>query len=984
MEPSRFFYDTRLYFLEELSKNQTDLDEENLTLAEFQEGIYSLLERTIFSDKTDESKGENVDAYFKQFEEKRRLRLQLAPSFLQDLKWPTALDSLSLEEVIQYEFTSVFERVQKSVSLPAEASQLFISGLNSLSSCSLNKGEAIDHFSKRLKNYLKNSCCPDLLDRADLKASLRALKFFSTSNEISYMTIGEIRRVNLNEKFAESNRNASVDDIAWDVAKYSWGRFGCFVQNLLTVAKNGIKDIKVALNADYANKSFHSQGKKDKAFLKLSKAHSTEMKALSYIFKSIETMEMIFTSRGKIWMQCYETILSAIEIQQPHVREKVLKSLHELRHNLQLFQIQISKSEQMMKLSSKKFATVLAKDKIEAIQKRIQGRKHYLPAQFGDLNAKESVFIIKKAAKPKNLTEIVEYCYELLFDSQLDLEFCNHSIQNFLKQLEVFEKRFKLLKFPETSENFADQWFDFSEQKDQQDVVKHMQQHDSSDKAEKISEDQDSQQTEGHLLLKSSKENQLECQNPKREIKENSSSVVAKDLQKLSFSSPLKTKGNLFIEKFYRLPFFSSVFERLNSISSLSPKQLKIVHSTYRDVQLHLAILGSVMDLIHAAYQQKDGHKWLPYFARMMARSLSIVAEQEMTAELLACQYAYATLEHSHIELAKIIDQKSKQLLHSEDYAYLNQLNYGVVSHRYPHSFEFSLPPKKLPCVLKWLKHPQSIQLKDMQDLIKQTMRFLNRHQALTTDNLKELEEEIDTTFSFKRAEIKALKPSNRLEKADVLVLQMNQLLKSIKSLIDKQPIQQTPNVKNDKLDILLNIQYHFQGLNGGLECLSSFSDPSYLLGLGDNLLMHLQHLDELIEAYLYMETHQKGLRIHDLEIYRQLRGHQELEEKAQIVADLNCGYGDHYPHRYQVMAKLNKKTKAELPMAVKWRLDALEISLRTKVYEEGFLPVLSQSKHRQLESSDELRHYLIKVMTHMIELFANRLNEVKKEAIIS
>jgi hypothetical protein len=111
--------------------------------------------------------------------------------------------------------------------------------------------------------------------------------------------------------------------------------------------------------------------------------------------------------------------------------------------------------------------------------------------------------------------------------------------------------------------------------------------------------------------------------------------------------------------------------------------QTKIIKSAYQDVRLHLTILGSVVDLIQAARQEKEGLKFLPCFARMVARSLFTLVEQDMTADLLAHCYPYATLEHSHIELAKILAQESQHKFQEQDYAYLKEINYGVVLHRY-------------------------------------------------------------------------------------------------------------------------------------------------------------------------------------------------------------------------------------------------------------------------------------------------------------
>ena len=63
---------------------------------------------------------------------------------------------------------------------------------------------------------------------------------------------------------------------------------------------------------------------------------------------------MVISSRGKMWMQGYVTILDAFQIQQPRIKEIVPYTLRQLRGNIELLRNQIDDFQKMIeKLTGK-------------------------------------------------------------------------------------------------------------------------------------------------------------------------------------------------------------------------------------------------------------------------------------------------------------------------------------------------------------------------------------------------------------------------------------------------------------------------------------------------------------------------------------------------------------------------------------------------------------------------------------------------------
>jgi hypothetical protein len=179
-------------------------------------------------------------------------------------------------------------------------------------------------------------------------------------------------------------------------------------------------------------------------------------------------------------------------------------------------------------------------------------------------------------------------------------------------------------------------------------------------------------------------------------------------------------------------------------------------------------------------------------------------------------------------------------------------------------------------------------------------------------------------------------------------------------------------DIDDEKQEILLNLRYHLSGLKECLGCMCEFPNPSYLLLFGDSILMHLQYMDELMEAYLYLKENNSRLRIHDLEIYRALRGHSETGEKSEAVAAINCEYGDHYPHRYRAMLPKHQEKKT-LPAAVIWRLDAVAICLNADMFEDGFTPVDVQKNNKQFFTPEALRNFLLSTSKEVVGMLKER-----------
>lgn len=1020
----------------------------------------------------------------KQYEARKRVKQQLAPSYLKDLNWPSSLDELKLEEALQYELTSFFERIQQAVILPSEAHQLFIQVLNRFYVRPFHKKNAVtlEQFVTKLNQFLQRSACPNLLtEREDLNNSIRALKFFYQAEEISRVKVSEIRQSTSSREVKMIEDFNSKELVSWDIAKYSWEKFGCFIKSLLAVMQSEIQNVDTTLNAKgrLAHKRY-LEGMSRNRHSALAKTSGDAFNELEKICQKVCIIEMIIASRGKIWMQNYQTILNAFQIQQPGLKKVVAYQLRQLRSNIQLLKNQIQSFEKMVDKAHYRFGLLIPSLEVDLIKKEVENNKNYFIADkednedhkqskahlfhthkelgkqifktlfaFEEEEKKENINLlpsledsemsivpasnaisksnkkthfnqemtslwgdfftqqmeltskvqelqnalqnlhnseeeqrrdllseidkyIKKARMPQHVGQefknFLKEIYRLLFSVHSDLNFCLSSLETFLEHLETFEKRFDSLDLLEVQkEEIEDQWFALQDQQDQQTLVKCMQKRPLlvKDEQDAVSSKKEVEKEEKGVLERA------HLNLAENEIGEN----VEKNQTIMAKSSVMATHTAPFLNQFFHLPFVDSSCTRLYTFSTLSSTQTRIIRSAYQDVHLHLTILGSVVDLIQAARQEKDGLKFLPCFARMVARSLSTLVEQDMTAELLAYHYPYATLEHSHIELAKILAQESQQKFQEKELHFFKEMDYGVVQHRYPHSIHSS-QLKNPSLIQEWLIQRQSIDFNQIRTMIEQTLHFLNRHQTLEASALTRIEESLQQAFSS--AEIKRQKDHcEDSEKIKLLIGEIEQLAKKIDSS-KYLNLNNANHKRTEHQEILLNIQYHLQGLKESLEGLMAFPNTTYLLAFGDCLFMHLQHLDELFEAFIYLKNHHERLHIHDLEMYRELRGHRENEQQAKVVAALNCGYGDHYPHRYQVMSLLHPEPKNHLPISVRWRLDALDISLQGEHWDTGFVPFLPKKRGQAFHSAKELRSYLVQTSGQMLELLISRVNLMK------
>lgn len=209
-----------------------------------------------------------------------------------------------------------------------------------------------------------------------------------------------------------------------------------------------------------------------------------------------------------------------------------------------------------------------------------------------------------------------------------------------------------------------------------------------------------------------------------------------------------------------------------------------------------------------------------------MARSISILAEQKMIGDLLTCHYLYATLEHSHLELAKMLSQKSIQAPQIEGYSFLSKVSFGVVTHCYPHPANLYVPEEELSSILKWLVHPESVNLNDMHELALQTLHLLNRNQVQKPDDAAALELAMQTPFySSDKIERKKVNFPEMSEKISPLISAVEDLLKTVHhSRVQLNEVKGEKVARGDEqYEILLNIQYHFHGLADSLECFYAF-----------------------------------------------------------------------------------------------------------------------------------------------------------------
>jgi hypothetical protein len=328
-----------------------------------------------------------------------------------------------------------------------------------------------------------------------------------------------------------------------------------------------------------------------------------------------------------------------------------------------------------------------------------------------------------------------------------------------------------------------------------------------------------------------------------------------------------------------------------------------------------------------------------------------------------------ATMEHGHQALAKMLSAH-EQPLEPSTFDQLSMFNHGVVFHRYPYPITRNMTD--LPTMREWLLKPDSIDLSKVNETVLFTLQFLNRNQVMKSKDFEALKEAMSCLGKTPDIIQKNVtQDSKGLELPRNLNNQFNQLLESSEKAMNCLKNDNT-GLGKDSHEILSNFHYHLKGLKDNLDCMSQFPDASYTLLFGDSILMHLQHLDELMEAYLYLRLHQSRLRIHDLELYRNLRGHKEDATLSSVVASMNCSYGDHYPYRYRLIHAMRQEQR-ELPGSIICRFDALQISLNADQFDQGYTPVDVDNNNKRFFKPGDLQEHLLETSAQVVSMLVGR-----------
>lgn len=389
-----------------------------------------------------------------------------------------------------------------------------------------------------------------------------------------------------------------------------------------------------------------------------------------------------------------------------------------------------------------------------------------------------------------------------------------------------------------------------------------------------------------------------------------------------------------YLDHFNGSSFLNSRLQELDR-SELSKSLRKIVLTTYQDAKHYFVLFGSLIDLFCAMKHQGNANFFKSFLMNAMTRSCSIFSEQYLTAQLLARGQGDALLNHSQLNLGKKLAQIEGKKF--EGKKLLKILNGGVIFHRYP-----SPILDKNPTLYPFTRPEQCDLVKDLQEAARQTLSLLNHPDDFPENFLVFAKKEGEKEGSIKQKVPKKYVP----------------LLKSLGRCGEKV----STALSQGNNEILANLHHHINGLEQALLCMFHHEGIEYLPLQGDAILTHLQHMDELIEAAIHVKRNEKRIHIHDLQTYRELRGHEANEEEFEMINALNCKWGDHYPNRFMHHCQSTQKA---CPSAVIWRLDSLQIALNRQMYANGFAP--NVRKTAQFHNPTELRNFLLKIVRQML-----------------
>lgn len=321
----------------------------------------------------------------------------------------------------------------------------------------------------------------------------------------------------------------------------------------------------------------------------------------------------------------------------------------------------------------------------------------------------------------------------------------------------------------------------------------------------------------------------------------------------------------------------------------LLPDQARLAKNSLENAAFHLGVLQSNLTLLNAN----------PNVATHgVLRCCATLLEQALSARL-SLEAPDATPGHHLPPMAeKIESSPSIRELAQE-------LDYGVVFHRFPQSaFQHLRAEGK----------PVSKLLQGMLENTPKTAQELEKLIHLSLSAMEELLLAPKDSFSFIFAPAKSPSAKQKAALKQRLAGKLSSVQSPLAELQAK--IAKLPPAKGDFMQALhRDIALHVNAIQALLKTLQDNPTTTPLLALGDQILMHLQHLDEQMEQAIHFKNHGVILPTHSVQKYRAVRNCKESPHHQQVVFMLNIQALEHYPAYYDK----SKKMRGFL----QWRLDA-------------------------------------------------------------
>lgn len=386
-----------------------------------------------------------------------------------------------------------------------------------------------------------------------------------------------------------------------------------------------------------------------------------------------------------------------------------------------------------------------------------------------------------------------------------------------------------------------------------------------------------------------------------------------------------------------------------------------IGYQMVKDTAHHLNLIGANLDLLHT-FTESEQLTFKEALIFRLVRHSSTQTEQMLALSLLESK-GEITTSHSHCTITSSLSEKTL----SGKFSQLSQLvmEYGTVAHRYPYSTQAMFIHQKndLPLALKWLLKPTDCQLSVVGQWAEQALHWAECEAAGKISKLNKI-------ITSQKDDSK---PS--LLSDNTFILKMKTFIGAIEEIKKQTLIMRarypSSNILAKQMELTWQeINYHLIGLEQDLMLLLNYPQTRYLAAHGDSILTHLQFIDEQIETALHAYENGEFYHMHDLESYRALRNDTMDNKQCKVVQALNINMGGHYPHKMSYF--LQSQNKAS-PLAITWRLDALQVSSHGDDIDAGMTPIYSGTKSKMLHPV-KLWNALAEILEGELEMISDRL----------